>query len=375
MVSILKLNTSFQELHNAYQEGGDVIAVHYACESFYEVEDQPPGVSSISVEHLNGREAETFSIADRVGRADESEAEAAALETFFTYARSNGGAGWVHWNMRKADFGFSALQKRYLYLTGNEAPYEVPSDRRFDLDTLLKDEYGNDYADHPRLPSTAALNGLSRRHALSGSDEGAAVKNGEHGRVRRSVEEKTHWIAKLAVLFLEGRLKTKRSAGMIEVGGSKVDAVRAVLQLGGRSRYVERELARRREGRSTITVTDEYDAQDLLRALLRLVFDDIRPEEWTPSYAGSSSRVDFVLPDFGIAIELKWTRESMTAGKVGEELTVDASRYADHPSVSHLVCIVFDHDGRLDNPRGLEKDLSQDASQGVLAVTVQIVDR
>jgi hypothetical protein len=33
---------------------------------------------------------------------------------------------------------------------------------------------------------------------------------------------------------------------------------------------------------------DEYDVQDLLYALLRIFFDDVRPEEWTPSFAGKS---------------------------------------------------------------------------------------
>lgn len=40
---------------------------------------------------------------------------------------------------------------------------------------------------------------------------------------------------------------------------------------------------------------DEYDVQDLPHALLLLYFDDVRAEEWTPSYAGKSARMDFLL--------------------------------------------------------------------------------
>ncbi|MCZ8227650.1 MAG: hypothetical protein O9249_00855, partial [Burkholderiaceae bacterium] len=46
------------------------------------------------------------------------------------------------------------------------------------------------------------------------------------------------------------------------------------------------QLRDRYSGRPTLDVNDEYDVQDLMHALLRLHFDDVRPEEWVPSYAG-----------------------------------------------------------------------------------------
>ena len=54
-------------------------------------------------------------------------------------------------------------------------------------------------------------------------------------------------------------------------------------------------LQQRRESRSTLTVKDEYDVQDLLRSLLFLHFKDVRPEEPGPSFAGSSTRADLFL--------------------------------------------------------------------------------
>ncbi|BDO02033.1 hypothetical protein KAM622c_16200 [Klebsiella quasipneumoniae subsp. quasipneumoniae] len=56
-----------------------------------------------------------------------------------------------------------------------------------------------------------------------------------------------------------------------------------------------RQLKKRYNDRDTIEVNDEYDVQDLVHALLVLHFDDVRPEEASPSYAGSSSRQDFML--------------------------------------------------------------------------------
>ena len=50
----------------------------------------------------------------------------------------------------------------------------------------------------------------------------------------------------------------------------------------------------------------------LLHALLLLCFDDIRAEEWTSSYAGKSARMDFLLKNEGVVIEVKKTRLGLT---------------------------------------------------------------
>ncbi|WP_323023845.1 hypothetical protein [Castellaniella sp.] len=120
---------------------------------------------------------------------------------------------------------------------------------------------------------------------------------------------------------------------------------------------VARQLRARHADRPTIEIEDEYDVQDLLHALLRLHFDDIRPEEWTPSYAGGSSRVDFLLKREKIVIEVKKTRQSMSTPDLGAQILVDIARYQHHPDCSMLVCFVYDPEGRVGNPVGLESDL------------------
>jgi hypothetical protein len=67
---------------------------------------------------------------------------------------------------------------------------------------------------------------------------------------------------------------------------------------------VER-LQNRQRRRAPFEVADEYDVHDLLHAILKLHFDDVRPEEYTPSYAGSASRVDFFLPKERLVVEAK----------------------------------------------------------------------
>ena len=117
------------------------------------------------------------------------------------------------------------------------------------------------------------------------------------------------------------------------------------------------QLRDRHDGRETLDVNDEYDVQDLLHALLRLHFEDIRPEEWTPSYAGSTARTDFLLPQIDTFVEVKKTRKGLDAKTIGEQLIIDIERYQNHPQCRRLVCFVYDQEGRIANPKGLENDL------------------
>lgn len=119
------------------------------------------------------------------------------------------------------------------------------------------------------------------------------------------------------------------------------------------------EITRRYAKRDTLQIKDEYDVQDLLRGLLRIHFSDVREEERTPSYAGGSTRIDFLLKQEQIAIETKMTREGLTARKLGDELIVDIAHYQKHPDCKTLYCFVYDPDDRLLNPRGLEIDLTR----------------
>jgi hypothetical protein len=118
------------------------------------------------------------------------------------------------------------------------------------------------------------------------------------------------------------------------------------------------QLSNRHGSRETLRIDDEYDVQDLLHALLLIDFDDIRPEEWTPSYAGSSSRMDFLLKNEQIVIETKKTRNGLGAKEIGEQLIIDIEKYKGHPDCKTLVCFVYDPEGRIRNPKGIENDLN-----------------
>jgi hypothetical protein len=91
-------------------------------------------------------------------------------------------------------------------------------------------------------------------------------------------------------------------------------------------------LTHRRKGATQLHFESEYDIQDLLHAQLRPWILDIRPEEYTPSYAGSSTRMDFLLPDHSLILEVKRIRDKGHAAKIGNELILDIEHYRRHQS-------------------------------------------
>ena len=126
---------------------------------------------------------------------------------------------------------------------------------------------------------------------------------------------------------------------------------------------ISRQLINRHAGRTTIEINDEYDVQDLLHALLKIYFDDVRPEEYTPSYAGRNTRLDFLLKKERIVVEVKKTRNGLKDREVGDELLQDIARYKNHPDCDTLFCFVYDPQSLIQNPRGLEDDLANESSE------------
>jgi len=126
---------------------------------------------------------------------------------------------------------------------------------------------------------------------------------------------------------------------------------------------VVKQLRVRHGQRETLDVKDEYDVQDLLHALLKAQFRDVRPEEWAPSYANGSSRMDFLLKNEQIIIEVKMTRDSMKDRDLVDQLIVDRERYSTHPDCKTIVCFVYDPLGRISNPDSIRTDMGDTESE------------
>jgi hypothetical protein len=339
-----------KELANSRDQ---IRVIHYGCESWFFVKDRPVAISCIAVIDFRAAEEVAFSLTDH-----NDDPEKKLLEQFYKYIRESPDARYVHWNMRSSDYGFAAIDKRYKYLFGQEPPYTIPKNMRYDLDDLIAYRYGSEYTDHPKLSTLAIINQHNKRYFLSGKEEADKFESNEYGDIKRSITEKAHLIAFLTKRFLDGALETKNAGPRVRFAKENLDAVQIILQIGDKFKTISRQLKIRHAKRSTIEINDEYDFQDLFHALLRLFFNDIRAEEWVPSYAGGNKRTDFLLSAHSIAVELKHSRPSMSAKELGDQLVVDIANYEKHPGIRIVICLVFDSEGYIVNPAGIEKDLT-----------------
>lgn len=119
------------------------------------------------------------------------------------------------------------------------------------------------------------------------------------------------------------------------------------------------QIKRRHGDRPTLVMCDEYDLQDAIHAILRIFFDDVRAEDYIPSYAGGNSRVDFFLPNESLILETKYTRANLRDKEVGEELIIDIARYKSSGKGNHLICLVYDKNSHIVNPAALKRDIEQ----------------
>lgn len=139
-----------------------------------------------------------------------------------------------------------------------------------------------------------------------------------------------------------------------------LDALDLIRKLCTRFHGVARQLRHRGDDRTTLEVEDEIDVQDVLHALLYIDFDDIQIETWTPSYAHGSNRTDLLIKPEGIVILVKKTKQGGGAKTLIDQLSADIRRYSAHSECKALVCFVYDPEGRIGNPKGLEAELSRE---------------
>ena len=133
-------------------------------------------------------------------------------------------------------------------------------------------------------------------------------------------------------------------------------------------------LIHRRKNAQALTFASEYDIQDLLHSMMRPWISDIRPEEFNPSYAGSNTRMDFLLPTHNLVIETKRVRDKAHSSKVGDELIIDIEHYRRHSECERLWCVIYDPNLHITNPQGLINDLEGERKtpDGIVQVKVFI---
>ena len=197
-------------------------------------------------------------------------------------------------------------------------------------------------------------------------DDVPAKQKGLHGIIGSDAEK-----AKLReILYSSTRLLGRLNELQTPSSSAEMDNIDIINNILLKFQKVAIQLSRRHDNRETINIKDEYDVQDLLHSLLKLFFDDIRPEEWTPSYAGGSSRMDFLLKNEQIVIEVKKTRSTLGQKEIGDQLLIDIGKYSTHPECKTLICFVYDPEHIISNPHGVEKDLNSKSDDKMKVIVI-----
>ena len=80
--------------------------------------------------------------------------------------------------------------------------------------------------------------------------------------------------------------------------------------------------------------------------------------------------MDFLLPKAKAVVEIKKIRPNLSARQLGEELIIDKAKYQKHPACRTLFCVVYDPNGSISNPRGLESDLNEESEGFITQVMI-----
>jgi hypothetical protein len=191
--------------------------IHYSCQSLYDDNASlSPRITSIAITHFSTEQTVSFSthsIAEElhiardqvINRFDDVERQ--LLREFYAFVRDRRDKYWVHWNMRNLTYGFEHLEHRYRVLGGTDASV-IPVERRLNLNDLLANRYGSDYAADPKMKNLMESNGGIHRDFLTGPEEVEAFRRNEFIRMHNSTLAKIGFFYRVMSKLVTGKLKT-----------------------------------------------------------------------------------------------------------------------------------------------------------------------
>ncbi|MDQ0315708.1 hypothetical protein [Amorphus orientalis] len=220
----MPINNSSEFISQIRRNPENFYIIHYSCQSLYDDNDGlPPRITSIAISHFATEQAVSFSthsIAEELHISRENvrdefdNIEKKLLIDFYEFVRNRRDKYWVHWNMRNLTYGFEHLEHRYRVLGSDNAPV-IPVERRINLNDLLSDRYGSEYAPHPKLTSLMDLNGGIHRHALTGKEEVEVFEKNEFIKMHNSTLAKVGFFHLVIKKLIHGKLRTAaRSFGV-----------------------------------------------------------------------------------------------------------------------------------------------------------------
>jgi len=109
------------------------------------------------------------------------------------------------------------------------------------------------------------------------------------------------------------------------------------------SNAVQKIIKERRKDHLCFEIKDEYDVQDILYVILKSVFSNLKEEDPIPKVGGKSSKIDLILREEEILIEVKMIRQSAKDEfEFIKQLKIDFESYHECIWLKKLFCFVYD---------------------------------
>ena len=173
--------------------------------------------------------------------------------------------------------------------------------------------------------------------------------------VRRVEELRTYEVDRLFIPRFTSLLKEFGKSEM----QSTLENIEIVLR--GLPRALrELDAEHRRHGANPFLVENEYDLQDFVRAMFRMLYpESLRSEEATPSLSEAGGRVDFLIDEMGCFIELKVFRsESDWKTKMLPDIASKLERYGRDPRCQILYVLIYDIKQKFRQAASFEENMS-----------------
>lgn len=109
------------------------------------------------------------------------------------------------------------------------------------------------------------------------------------------------------------------------------------------SNAIQKIISGRRLNHHNFKIEDEYDVQDILYVILKSIFPNLRDEDPIPKVGGKSTKIDLILREEKILIEVKMMKvKDSNETHFIEQLKVDFESYHECKWLRKLFCFVYD---------------------------------
>lgn len=153
-------------------------------------------------------------------------------------------------------------------------------------------------------------------------------------------------LAKLRASALSALTKLETSTPLV---ANTLPSVNQVISILHQFPDVVSRFTYRRKGKTPVEITDEYDVQDFVYAMLKGPFPTLQYENPNTKVGINSSVADFTIDDLGLFIETKFISTKGRERSIQDECKQDMVSYTQQAGCTKIIFFIYDPEKCIDN--------------------------